>query len=231
MDGRATVDLSGDQSGDELEIHVRKTSGANMMTSMKHVLSVLAVSACLAMPAMAQFNPGQGQQGQGQGGFGQGGQGQGRGGFDPTQMRQQQAQQMKEELGASDEEWAVLQPKIEKVTSLQADAGGGVAGIAGMLGRLGRGAGGGGGGGGRTNMMSALRGLTGMSAEMSAALEALNTAMDNPNANDQLIKERLNAVRTLRAKAKVDLEAARKDLIELLTQRQEAILFQRGLIE
>lgn len=194
-----------------------------MMTSMKYAFSILALSACLAMPAMAQFQPGQGQGGfQGQGGQGQG---QGRGGFDPAQMRQQQAQQMKEELGASDEEWAVLQPKIEKVTSLQADAGGGVAGIAGMLGRLGRG------GGNRGNVMGALRGLTGMSAEMSAALEALQTAMDNPNANDQLIKERLNAIRTLRAKAKVDLETARKDLIELLTQRQEAILFQRGLIE
>src|SRR5687767_941262 len=106
-------------------MNVTMNSGANMRMSMKQLLSVLVLSALVSIPAMAQ---GQGQggfgqgQGQGQGGFqGQGGQGQGRGGFDPTQMRQQQAQQLKEELAASDEEWAVLQPKIEKVQALQAD--------------------------------------------------------------------------------------------------------------
>jgi hypothetical protein len=186
---------------------------------MKHLLFVAALSACFAMPAMAQFGPGQGR-GQNQAGQ----QGQGRGGFDPAQFRQQQNQQLKEELAANDEEWAVLAPKIDRVQKLQADAGGGVAGVMGMLGRRG------GGGGGRS-MMSIISSISGMSPEMANALESLQTAMDNPNANDQLIKERLNAIRNLRAKAKVELEKARKDLIELLTQRQEAILFQRGLIE
>jgi hypothetical protein len=190
---------------------------------MKHLLFVVALSACISMPAMAQFGQGQNQGGgfrQGQGGQ----QGQGRGGFDPAQFRQQQNQQLKEDLAANDEEWAVLAPKIDRVQKLQADAGGGVAGVMGILGRRG------GGGGGR-NMMSIISSISGMSPEMANALESLQTAMDNPNANDQLIKERLNAIRNLRAKAKVELEQARKDLIELLTQRQEAILFQRGLIE
>jgi len=38
-----------------------------------------------------------------------------RGNFDPAQFRQRMDERMKEALGATDEEWKVLQPKIEKV--------------------------------------------------------------------------------------------------------------------
>jgi hypothetical protein len=46
-----------------------------------------------------------------------------------------------------------------------------------------------------------------------------------------MIKEKLDAVRQARDKAKLDLDAARKDLIGLLTSRQEAILFGMGILE
>lgn len=198
--------------------------------SFGRILTATLLTACISLPAMAQAPGGQGGfgQGGGQGRFGQGGQGGQGQQFDPAQFRSQQNQQLKEELGASDEEWGVLAPKIERVQKLQADSGGGIAGVASMFG--GRRMGGGGGGGGR-NMMSILGGISGMSQEMQTALSNLQEAMDNPNANDQLIKERLTAVRELRAKARVELEKARQDLLELLTRRQEALLFQRGLIE
>ena len=43
----------------------------------------------------------------------------GRGNFDPAQFREQMNQRMRERLGASEEEWKVLQPRIEKVQTAQ----------------------------------------------------------------------------------------------------------------
>src|SRR5215213_6769631 len=83
----------------------------------------------LAQPVSAQQQgggQGQGQnQGQGQGQRGQGGGRRGQGGGDPAQFRQRMDERMKQTLGASDEEWAVLKPKIDKVQAAQRQAGGG----------------------------------------------------------------------------------------------------------
>ena len=51
----------------------------------------------------------------------QGQQGQQRGNFDPAQARERYLAQIKEQLGASDEEWKALQPKVEKVLTAQRD--------------------------------------------------------------------------------------------------------------
>jgi hypothetical protein len=146
--------------------------------------------------------------------------------FDPTQLRQTMNQRLKEALNAADEEWAVLEPRIQKVQALQADAGGGIAGAMGMARLFGRGGGRGGAAG-----MTALLGASGMSREMQTALQLLQEAMDNQGSPEHLIKQRLDHVRELRVKARDDLATARKDLIELLTPRQEATLFQMGLVE
>ena len=58
---------------------------------------------------------------------------QGRGQFDPAQMNQWMMQRMKEQLGATDDEWAVIEPRLEKVQTLARDARGG--GMGGMFGR------------------------------------------------------------------------------------------------
>src|SRR5438105_1766556 len=92
-------------------------------------------------------NPGGGgPDGGGPGGFG-GGPG---GGFDPTQMRQNMLDRMKQQFGSSDEEFAALQPKIESVQTLQrqtnARGGGGPGGFGGGPGGFGGGPGGQGGG-------------------------------------------------------------------------------------
>src|SRR5258705_7103323 len=67
-----------------------------------------------------------------------------RGNFDPAQARERFMTQIKERLGASDDEWKVLQPKLEKVMTAQRESRGGVGGFGG--GRGGRGGGGGAGG-------------------------------------------------------------------------------------
>ncbi|MEP0841816.1 MAG: hypothetical protein HRF43_03795, partial [Phycisphaerae bacterium] len=60
----------------------------------------------------------------------------GRGNFDPAQMRQRMMDNIKEELAASDDEWKVLQPKVEKVLDAQRETrGGGFGGFGGFGGR------------------------------------------------------------------------------------------------
>lgn len=55
-------------------------------------------------------------------------------------------------------------------------------------------------------------------------LVELRTALADPNSTSGQLKEKLGAVRSAREKAKTELAAARKDLLELLTPDQEAIL-------
>src|SRR3954471_6899566 len=68
-----------------------------------------------------QRQRGQRGQAQGQNGQAQGQRGQ-RGNFDPAAMRERMLNGIKERLGATDEEWKVLQPKIEKVMTAQRDS-------------------------------------------------------------------------------------------------------------
>jgi hypothetical protein len=198
---------------------------------MMFVVMLVAVS--MAMPVFAQPAPGQGGgfggQGQGPGGGpGGGGPGGGRG-FDPAQMRQTMNDRYKDALGASDEEWQVLSPKIDQIQQLQADAGGGIAGAIGLFmrgfgGRMGGGRGGMGGGRGFTNPFAS-------DSVMQRKLLALQEALDNKDMPAIEIKSRLAAVREEREKVRVELDKARKELIDLLTPRQEAVLFQMGILE
>ncbi len=55
-------------------------------------------------------------------------------------------------------------------------------------------------------------------------LTELRTALADPNTTSEQLKEKIGAVRDARLKAKTELAAARKDLLELLTPDQEAIL-------
>jgi hypothetical protein len=52
----------------------------------------------------------------------------------------------------------------------------------------------------------------------------LQTILADPNATSEQLKEKITAVRNARLKAKAELAAARKDLLELLTLDQEAML-------
>jgi len=154
---------------------------------------------------------------------------QGRGNFDPAQARERMEARMKEQLGVSDDEWKVLQPKVEKVMTAQRDARAGGGGFGGGGRRGGGGANGGGaaggaggGGGGAANQPE---------SAVAKAQTDLRTTLENQNASAQDINAKLTALRAARAKAKGELESAQKELKEVLTARQEAVFVSMGMLE
>ena len=110
---------------------------------------------------------------------------------------------IQQQLGATDEEWKVLSPKVQKVLNSLAVLGLN-AGAGGMTGVAGGGASG-------TN-------------DVTKAQRELRAALRDKDSTLETIRMKLNAWRTARDKAQADLAASRKDLTELLTIRQEAIL-------
>jgi peptidoglycan hydrolase CwlO-like protein len=123
----------------------------------------------------------------------------------------------------------VLQPKIEKVQTLQlaaATRGGGMFGGGGG-GRGGPGgggpAGGAGGGGGQSSDASA--------SPVQQKSRDLQASLDNKDAKPEELKAKLAALREARQKAKADLTKAQEDLRELLTVRQEAVLVMMNTLE
>ena len=136
------------------------------------------------------------------------------------QFRQQMSDRMREAFGATEEEWKVLQPKIEKVQTLsrQSRGGGGFGG--------GRGGPGGPPGGDRGGQPSDRQ-----QSDVDKAGEALQKVLDNKDAPVEEIKAALGALRGARAAAKLELEAAQKALREVLSLRQEGQGVRMGLLE
>lgn len=139
-----------------------------------------------------------------------GGRGGRRGGFDPAQMRQRMMNRIKEQLGASDQEWQVLEPRIEKVQTLRREAEGG-------------------------RMFMRRRGGNEdeqqPQSDLAKATQALQQTLENENATAEQIKAKLTALREAREKAKQQYEKASAELRELLTQRQEAQLVLMGILD
>lgn len=182
------------------------------MRSWKTILSMLIVAimvSCMATTAFAQGGAGGGRGNRGNRGQG----GQGGGNFDPAQFRQRMMDRVKEQLGATDEEWKALEPKVQKVMDAQRDAraGGGF-----------RGRGGRGGQGGADNQPQ---------SDVAKASQDLRTAIENKDTPADELKAKIAALREARQKARANLEAAQKDLKELLTARQEAVLISNGMLE
>jgi Spy/CpxP family protein refolding chaperone len=126
-----------------------------------------------------------------------------------TATRKLVAGSLKQRLGATDEEWAVLAPRIQRVMGALANAGerGGAGGpISGLL-----------------------RSGASTDAAVSTAMRDLRATLKRADATDSEIADKLQALRAAREKAKAELEAARIDLQALLTARQEAILAELGL--
>jgi hypothetical protein len=141
--------------------------------------------------------------------------------FDPAQFQQRMMDRMKETLGASDEDWKALGPKVQKVMTLAQEARGGM-GMA-MMGRGGRG----GRGGGDAAATPAPEPTT----ETGKTSQALSKLLDNKDSKPEDIKTALQAFRDAKVKAEVALEAAQKDLKAVLTVRQEALLVLRGMLK
>lgn len=156
---------------------------------------------------------------------------QGRGQFDPAQMNQWMMQRMKEQLGATDDEWAVIEPRLEKVQTLARDARGG-----GMGGMFGRGQFGGPGGlrgqpGGAAPQPPQGAQPTAPQSAVSKAAEDLRTTLGDQNSTVAQVKEKLTAYRAEREKAREELSKAQEDLRSVLSVKQEAQLVLMGLLD
>ncbi len=204
------------------------------------------LSFVLALGAMCAFSYAQAPGGGGAaGGANGGGRGMGGGGWgnrDMSQWRAAMNERLKADLGATDEEFKALQPKIEKVQQLQRDL---------MSGRF-RGFGGRGMGGGQRDGQPAGQpgaqpggqpagqpgaapgGDAANAAPVSPVVTAtreLNTLLENKDAKPDEIKQKLEAVRAAKTKAREELTKAQAELKELLSQRQEAVLVNNGTLD
>jgi Spy/CpxP family protein refolding chaperone len=142
-----------------------------------------------------------------------GGAGGGPGGrFDPAQMRQRMLDRIKETIGATDDEFKALEPKIDQVMTAQREA---------MSFGFRRGPGGGGPGGDPNAPTTPVQEKT----------KDLKDALDNKDTKPEEIKAKMAALREARIKARENLVKAQKDLSELLTQRQEAGLVMMGFLD
>jgi len=127
-------------------------------------------------------------------------------------------ERLRQQLGATEEEWKVLGPKVEKLIAAQQEARAGV-----------RGGGGGGGAVGRPGF----GGGTG-SGEPSAVQEAASALREATRDPDVAARDTAIALRDYRAardRARKRATEVEQELRELLTQRQEAILLMNGLLE
>ncbi len=152
-----------------------------------------------------------------------------RGNMDPAQMRQARMDRMKQELGVTnDDEWKVIQDRIEKVQEAQRET------RAGAFGMMGGRRGGQNGGATDQNAQNAQRrGNRGggmFTPTPNPAAEALRTALDD-NASADLIKAKLAAYRDSRKAAEAKLEKAQADLQKVVTAKQEARLVLMGLLK
>jgi hypothetical protein len=162
-----------------------------------------------------------------------GGQGGPGGNRDPARMeqfRQQMSDRMKQAFGATDEEWKILQPKIEKVQTLARQSRGG-GGMGMMFGR--GGPGGGRGGNDKGGDRGGDRGgppSDRPQGEVEKKVEALQKVLENKEAKAEEIKTALAGVLEARAVAKKELEVAQKELREVLTVLQEARCVLMGIL-
>jgi len=155
---------------------------------------------------------------------------------DPAEMQRLMNERMKEQLGATDEQWKDIQPRLQKVMTLSR-----------QVSAPGRGMmfGGPGGFGGRRQPGTARtrgqdtgdRTRTGTTRRAQAQQTAVGKAtaelqevLRNEEATADQIKEKLAALRTAKDKAQKELAAAQKELKEKLTVKQEAFLVLSGYL-
>lgn len=140
-------------------------------------------------------------------------------------FRARMAERIKTQLKASDDEWSVIVPLLEKVETKLRES---------MAGRFGGMMGGGGprprrddaNGGGGGNRPERPQGRGG-----SPEAQALTETLQNDSASSEEIKTKLAAVREQRKKSAAELSQAREDLKKVLNMRQEASLVAMGILD
>jgi hypothetical protein len=212
------------------------------------LISLVAIVPAFSQPPaggdqsqMAQNNQ-MGQQGSQTGGQAQQGAG-GRGlrqmsgqGQQSGQMQDIIAQRLKQLMGSTDDEWTIIGPKVLKVVSLVSSQARGFQ-MRSFVGNQNQ--------QGNTNQGSSNQGASnqgnfpgramGVTASSTSsdnkALEELQTLAVNKNATTTQIKEKISEVRKEKEESKQKLTKAQKELRELLSLRQEAVLVSVGLLE
>jgi hypothetical protein len=161
----------------------------------------------------------------------------------PEATRQQMMQRIQQQLGASDTEWQVIQPRLQKVMELSRQTNRRGAGR--MQGRPGgqRGQGGTearpGGRRGAGQQTQGPRGQTRRPRDdanrepspVQKASEELRTLLGDASASPEQVKAKLAALRQVRETAQQHLAQARSELQQVLAVKQEARLVLMGLLE
>ena len=150
-----------------------------------------------------------------------------RGSRDPEEMRRRMEEwrqrgrdRMREQLGATEDEWKVLQPLIEKVQTVQRESRGSRFG--GFFGGRGRGRGG---------ERRAEGDADPDRPEVEKKTEALRSLLEDKASQAGAIKAALDALRKARLKAAQDLAMARKELQQVVSVRQEAQLVMMSILD
>lgn len=157
--------------------------------------------------------------------------------FDPEQMRQMIMNRMKERLGASDEEWNIIAPRLEKVWELQRESrmigfgGGFFGGPMGGPGGLGAPRGEQDRSGQPRDDRGPRRGMAGFGQPESPEAAALQQVLDADTPSPAEIKEKLAAFRDARKKKEEELKKSQEELKQVLTIRQEALLVLMGTLD
>jgi hypothetical protein len=187
-----------------------------MKASRVGIALIAVVLMCMSTSAFAQAAGGAGGAG-GRGGNNAGGRQRGNGGnFDPAAMRERYMTQLKEQLGSPDEEWKLLQPKLDKVLTVQRETR--------TRGNF----------GGRTrggNTPDANAQPAQPQSAVAAASDDLRKAVADKGTSPEDLAKKIATLREAKEKAKTDLAAAQKELRELLSARQEAVLITNGILD
>lgn len=142
---------------------------------------------------------------------------------DPAQMQQMLADMFKEILEVSDDEWTVIGPKVIKVMSFSFQQRGipmrMLGNRPGMQGRQ-----------ERANPERKTN-FTFPGSGGNTSMDDLQKVLDNKNSSADEIKMAVNKVREARQKAEQEKAAAQKELRELLTVRQEAVLISMQILD
>jgi hypothetical protein len=135
------------------------------------------------------------------------------------------SERMREQLAAGEEEWKILEPRIQKVQQLQRNQGGVFRGFGGAWGGFGR--------GGRRfrDRTPADDAPPREPSEIEKKSEALTALLDDEASRAGAINAALEAYRGTKRKAQVELATARKDLREVVTLRQEGRLVLMGILD
>jgi len=134
-----------------------------------------------------------------------------------AQFREEAAKRMQESLGVTDEEWKLLQPKIDKVQTLSRQLRGQM--MRGMFRR------------GNRPGAPAEAAPAAEQTPVEKAAAALQQLVDNKDAKPEDVKAALEAYRAARAKTLTELQTAQKELKEVVTAQQEAKLVLAGILE